>query len=541
MANTHKVHWKVRRHQLQPLSIGLSVDSFSLSDSFVISTTGNVRLGLHVTSDELAIWQDRAVNGPYKTAGDESTYSPGDWDRMVSQAATFATDPLQELWQGQTAAGAWAPDGHSCTYTAGDGQIVGCVPQNGQGQLAAAAAFITLVQPQNYNYSSQVRQLLLAQIAEPGTDFTDTNKWPNSMLGDGWSGGISVMFTRLAYAYDYCRIAFPGTFSAQDREDIEAWFSDAAFYWARNVDFLIRTAFPNRNTQFDTSVDVAGIYPTDIRGNSPGTPGAGAGITHYDCTLGQRGHLAGGWTDLHNNRSTVQVRFGVVGSMLRSTPSSNDLQSQRWAKMWFKEWLTYSVFDDNMINDYFRWEDTPQNGWQYSGNAIGTMATVADLFARAGDTSLYDFETSAGSEWVSNPSGYNGDTVGGPKSLLGVIQRHASFVNQRSTGVPGWVGSESDHCGGDISSYLIQPVDDINFGIGSPWARIDDTRYPHANIYYQDNNVKLAYTRQLSGAPAYPQFPSTNGNANAWTGPWWEFCGVLFMFGQMEGVVNPYP
>jgi hypothetical protein len=455
---------------------------------------------------------------------------------MLSHAAQFAQNPLKELWQGQTAAGPWQPDGHFCPYTRGDGNEF-CTPRSGQGQLAAAAAFVTLVQPQNFNYCPQVRQLLVAQIAEPGTDFTNTSKWPNEQLGDGWSGGISTMFTRLAYAYDYCRIAFPNTFTASDKSNIETWFSSAAFYWARNVDYLVRTAFPNRNNEFDASIDKGGIYPTDIRGSSPG----GQAITHYDCTLGVRGRFGGGWTEIHNNRSTVQVRFGVVGSMLRSSPSANDLQSQRWAKMWFKEWLTYSVFPDNMINDYRRWTDTPQNGWQYAGNAIGTLATVADLFARTGDRSLYDFQTSAGTVWANNPTGYNANTNGGPKSLRAVIQRHAGFVNQRATGTPGWVGGESNRCGSDRPTYLIQPQDDINFGPGSTTARIDDTRYPHANIYYKDNNVKLAYTRQLTGAPPYPQNPATNDNANPWGGGWWEFNGALFMFGQMEGKIWPYP
>src|SRR5580765_2202666 len=47
------------------------------------------RLGLHVTDQELAIWQTRATSGPYKTAGDVSTNSPGDWTRINGNANTF--------------------------------------------------------------------------------------------------------------------------------------------------------------------------------------------------------------------------------------------------------------------------------------------------------------------------------------------------------------------------------------------------------------------------------------------------------------------
>lgn len=65
-----------------------------------ISASANTRLGLHVTADELAIWQDRAVNGPYKTAGDVSTNSPGDWTRIAANAATFSGDPGAENVKG---------------------------------------------------------------------------------------------------------------------------------------------------------------------------------------------------------------------------------------------------------------------------------------------------------------------------------------------------------------------------------------------------------------------------------------------------------
>jgi hypothetical protein len=496
------------------------------------------RLGLHVTQEELDNWRIRAVSGPYKSVGDVSTNSPGDWDKMVTEAASFASSPLAEIWQGQTPNNPWLPDGHFCDYTAGDGNESGCNPRTGQARKVASAAFVSMVQPQNFNHCSAVRTFIMAQIVEPGTDFTNTTRWPNQQLGDGWSGGISTMFTRMAYAYDYCRIISPSTFSAGDTTSIETWFSNAAFYWARNTNYSTIQAVPNRNTDYDTSVAIGNTYPTDVMGSSPGNAQQLA-PTHYDCTLGVPGNVAGGWTEVWANRSTVQVRFAAVGSMLRATPSANDLQSQRWVKMWFKEWLIYAVFSNNMVNDFHR-RESPQNGWQYVGNSIGTLATVVDLFARQGDTSLYDFSTSAGRVWSSNPSGFNGNTNGGPKSFGAALQRHASFVNQRSTGVPGWNGASTNAQCGNVS-YLIQPQDDVTFGVGSSTARIEDTKYPHANMYYRDNNIKLAYTRQLSGAPAYPQFAVTNDNEYAYSGGWWEHVGVLFLFGQMEdNAANPH-
>src|SRR5262244_1266049 len=77
------------------------------------------RLGLHVTQEELNIWRQRTQSGPYRTSGDVRSNSPGDWDSIRSRAAQFAGNPLGDNWQGQTAAGQWQPDGHSCSYTEG--------------------------------------------------------------------------------------------------------------------------------------------------------------------------------------------------------------------------------------------------------------------------------------------------------------------------------------------------------------------------------------------------------------------------------------
>lgn len=64
----------------------------------------NTRLGLFHTSDEVTIWQARAASGPYKTAGDVSTNSPGDFTRIASNASAFLSNPTADRWTGQTAA-----------------------------------------------------------------------------------------------------------------------------------------------------------------------------------------------------------------------------------------------------------------------------------------------------------------------------------------------------------------------------------------------------------------------------------------------------
>src|SRR5690348_7201464 len=73
----------------------------------------NQRLGLHVTSDELAIWQNRAVNGPYKTAGDVQTNSPGDWDDITTRKTSFNSNPTADRWAGNQTGSCWTPSSTS--------------------------------------------------------------------------------------------------------------------------------------------------------------------------------------------------------------------------------------------------------------------------------------------------------------------------------------------------------------------------------------------------------------------------------------------
>ena len=63
------------------------------------------RLGLHVTQEELDIWRQRAASGPYKSTGDVSANSPGDWDRIKAHADRFLNNPSTGGWDAWT--GEW--------------------------------------------------------------------------------------------------------------------------------------------------------------------------------------------------------------------------------------------------------------------------------------------------------------------------------------------------------------------------------------------------------------------------------------------------
>jgi len=71
------------------------------------------------------------------------------------------------------------------------------------------------------------------------------------------------------------------------------------------------------------------------------------------------------------------------------------------------------------------------------------------------------------------------------------------------------------------------------------WRTINDIWFSMANVYYKNTYIKNVYTR-VTPMPAYPATPASAGGS-AYSGPWDVFPGMLFMFGQMENQVWPYP
>lgn len=437
------------------------------------------RLGLHVTTQELEIWRDRAENGPYKTAGDVSTNSPGDWDRITRKAEEFLADPDRERWGGQTS-GCWSPDGSPAR------------PGRARGEWIRDAAFVSLVEDDS-RYRDAVLKILLAQAGDPGTDFSGP-RWCNTAIGDAHSHEIAAYLTKLLYAYDYIRRGI----SADDRATLDAWFDDAANFWSAVVDTTVEKAFPNREE---------GDYTT-----SPHTQTCTIGtcVTHYD-----------GWKfynfhEYWNNRNAAQMNFAAAAAIVTDNPVV-----QARAKRYFKEWLRFAVFPDGTDTDFRRWTtDVPSLGWAYSGIMTGSMAVMADHFARAGDPELYEYSTSEGFRDLT--------PAGGPKSLKNVIALHYRHVNGE---VERYGTKDASNAG--KPAYRINSVDPMG---GYEW--INDTFTVQANVYLRDEFLRSIYTRTAANAPPYPAEPSTSGS-EPFTGVWGTFPGVMLMF-DTQGAVWPY-
>lgn len=485
------------------------------------------RLGLHVTQEELDIWRQRA-NGTdvtnYKSAGDVSAYSPGDWDRIASNTTSFYNNPSQERYLGPT---------QKCTTTNG---VTTCttlpfnqaVPRDAgpnptdKGVKTLSAAFYYLVKknsptgltPTPVQIAQKVRAELLAQAAEPGMDMSNTTRWATDLIRDGAPAMfIAAWFTRLYFAYDYID---DGTIlSAADKQVLDKWFFDAATYFqARNIDVDLNKPYVNRNagdynySGYAIASGVGNISDYTHK-NADGTPGNGIP------------NLAK-W---YNNRRGTMVEFyNLVGV------KTNNATFTGSAKLFVKEMLMFSTFPDGSVGEFERTEaNATEQGWQYAMILVNNLLSIADHQARKGDFELYDYTTSQG----------KGPTVGGSKNLKLISELMVKLIDNTSLE---WYHQNETNLGN--ANYRINGVDAINnrHYVHEIWISL-------SNTYWKSNFIKRRYTRTEPGTVPYPNDnPSATpyqdlhgaGSMAPWHGGFGSYPGVLFMFGQMDGRVYPY-
>lgn len=456
------------------------------------STSGNATnglTGLHYTPEEVAIWQIRAQNGPYKIKKDVSPNSPGDWDRIVKNANKFLLYPANERWT-------VLPDQKTCILRKqGDKQFQ---PQN-KGEQIRDAAFVDLVNGTSV-YTEAIRTTLLWQAAEPSTDFSDTTRWCKGELTDQGTGFWHALWmNRLFFTYDYVK----NKLSAEDRATLEAWFYQAAIYFQkRNVDYHLNRIFVNR---------AAGNHEISSYGRKVKVDQNSATKTYY------QGNAISNLATWYNNRRGAMLQFVACVGIHR-----NDASMIKSAKLYVKEFVKYSVFPDGTIGEFQRGTGAAsEQGWQYGLTVVEQCLNVADMLARKGDFELYEYTTSEGL----------GTTAGGNKSLFSATSKMLSFLDGTSIAYNTTSAAEVGN-----KAFRIDGIDSVNNR-----AYTFDIWIAQANIYFKDSTIKSIYTRTKAGTNPYPVRAASSGLYNAWTGGFGLFPGKLFMFGQMEDKVNPYP
>ena len=450
---------------------------------------GNQRLGLHVTRQELAIWKKRARLGPYVKKGDASENSPADWERINENARQFLENPAADRYLGG--------------YTG-----PGCVPKSSEynptqlGINLRDAAFIYLING-DVRYGEAVRKELLAQAAEPLVNFSVTSRW--CFLADADPGFvITEWLIRLLFAYDYTKT----TFSTQERTRLDRWFLNAGIYFQQGLDIYYGKRFENR-------------LKNNYRLQAHSTIGEAHDPKDY---MYYGSPTVGFFAKGYNNRNGTIARFvGTVGVFLKNE------RLIQCAKRWFFEWMRYGVFPTGDVADLHRGLENPkepEKGLNYLFSVVQAMADLADVLARNGDNSLYEYQTS---------EGYFGTQTNGkdPKSLLLVVQNALHYLN----------GKNRHYATTNIqqASDSLFLIDGLDPHLSNANRIVYDTWFSMANHYYQSKEIQANYLRKAPGTRPYPAWPRGIGPNQPWGGQAHIYPGMLFMFGQLEGIVKPYP
>ena len=440
------------------------------------------RDGLLHSAEEVEIWQERAQKGPYRVAGDAGPNSPGDWTRILENTEIFIADSTASRWTGPSQG-----DLSTCVLTGSDEP-----PVDEPGYLRDAA-FVYLLTG-GTTERDLVKQELIWQSSEPATDFSNRQRWCTGVMWDiNPSFATASWLTKLVLAYDYLGTE---SFTARERAQIEGWFLEAARFFRVDLDTAMEQSFANRGSSDE-------LNPSLIE--SPECDRVHFLDGPVSCLIHKK----------YNNRHASNARFvGLVGIL------TNDHPLKRSARLFVEEYVKYGVFPEGFVSDFERWrDDFPDLGWAYGAMTVGPVLVIADAFARSGDTSLYDLETSVGAF----------GSEGGPKSLLTAAQSFGRYVD----GTYERYGTDDPANRGD-SEFLIN-----GSHRAAGWYGVHDIVVANANVYYQDTDIRSAYTRSAPAMAGYPADPA-GGPFVIWNGESGIFPGMLFMYGQMEGEVWPF-
>lgn len=341
------------------------------------TTTPSTNLALLATSDELAMWQARAVNGPFKVSGDFSTNSPGHWTEMQ---AAMSVDFSVNRWYPTIIA-----DGSESSHPAGAvRRIIGTWPNNdpsGSARRSAhdmmSAAYAALIL-ENTSTPGVIRQELEWHASHPRLDFSNRTLYPYGYYADlNPMFMICIWAIDLALAYDIIKsMGFSSTL-------VENWFLDLADLAEQAVHETLSTTepgFANRKSD-DYSVRGSNV-DTRLRGSTRLADGS---IVYH---LNASQH--------YNNRRHAQAGFYGLAGMLTGTQEYID-ECKRYAR----EWLMFghrTTPNQETFGDHDRGNDSyPQLGLSYDFGGLGHLLPALEAIARSGDTSVYDFSSSEGS------------------------------------------------------------------------------------------------------------------------------------------------
>ena len=472
---------------------------------------GATRLGLIVTQEELNAWRTRKTDNVGTING--FTYQTIYQTRLLAHANSFLAQSHpggDGYWAGYTGAGCVPYGTAPLSNLPGAG---GTPWGNSNGGWMARAAFVGLVD-NTASLISAVKTELLALTntsTTPGADFGNTAKWCRSV--PTFSSSVYVYVTpwlfKIVLAYDFLlahEVANSTTvFTGGEKTQINTWLFNAADWFYALLLFSKGNAFSHKE-----------IF------NTPPT---------YACTGSWCTEVAGAWYfgGPSTRRATAQEFFGqpamAVSLMTLVGTQQSNATFLDIAKKYFQAYIRVGTFDNGAQADFSRWADCgspcPGSAWGHHSGAQGHLITVADIFARNGDPSLYEYTHAA------EVPGGSGGTVG-LETTLDLWARMASNTTQLYTYVG---GTQSLRI-----SWNTEPSDTTNKGYYGDFASLA------ANLYYQNANITAAMERatQGDGTNTSQGCFNTNLAAGCFSGDYAFWPDLPFMYGNLEGTLNPY-
>jgi hypothetical protein len=466
----------------------------ALSQGAVAAT----RLGLHVTQEELTIWRQRMTDNVNTING--FTYQSIYQNRILPGANAFRSQshPGNDgFWVGHTGGG--------CAPGLITTQDTGHTPYGrGNGAYLARSAFVFLLTGDT-SYANPVRTELLNQVAQAGTDFSNSSKWCTTNLVDGVyvrAFEIVPWIFRLLLAYDYLQAGGYTGFSAGEITSINTWFLNAANFWHSMQ--ALATSFGGYPGLFNTPQDLTCV----------------GGCTDPGALLYLNGPTMRNPTSnwFFNQGTLAPMLSMAVGVKLNNTTHMTN------AIKWITAFIKVGIWDNGAMSDWARWNDCnpgcPGGMWGHAGGALGAITTAIDLLARTGDTSLY--------------------TLSGPTQVLGGSGTAVSY----QTTLDLWAKMANKTVllyalpSAAPAQLLTWDSDNASPNTGN----YHDFSSMAANLFYQNSAIHTAMTRTALGTNGTQQPNSCNDSqyGGCFSGQWGFWPDVPFMSGNMEGKVNPY-
>lgn len=449
------------------------------------------RLGLHVTAEELKVWEQRWSNGT--TDSFLNARLDEEKARVTSNRNTFVASPNDQMWRVDGIVPFYS-DG--CRAPATSSRDFG--PERVKAATVRDAAFHALLH-RDRAVLQQVGSVLVAQAKRADVNFANAAEWCPMTKGmkDAAAPGfvISHLMTTHLHAYDYYRAAVSmglvGDLSLDDRSTIRRWHLAFAGYiepsntWRANLPFVDRLAG-------NYSLTASYADPNNLW-NDPRTFVGGPKV--------HRGH------NLFNNRDASLTRFIALAGITYDHAAYKDR-----AHRWIRDWNRYHLLPHGATGDMHRGSSSASTGTAYMALGASHVLTAIDAFARIGDTTLYDHGPTDGLH-DSDGAPLHGDTRG--KNFLFFVQTLARYGN-------------GTH---DRTNEAGQPFDlrtPSNLGLHD--------RLIQANIYYRDAGLSRDFYRGANGQPAWVRPPSKTDLNDAWAFP-----APYLMWAGLENQIWPYP